>query len=179
MKIDSIFNSQSIIITLDVNLLLFDQIEHLAQSGYSVVEINNIDTFMLERALTKFSDLTIGVGNVIHAQQLENAYQVGAHFATSPGILPALVQMAQIYSINYIPGVSTLSEAMLASELNCHHVRPFPATLSFCTLLNKYLPLLHLFPAEIEWHEARNFLKLPAVTAVSLINPEMRVLETI
>jgi 2-dehydro-3-deoxyphosphogluconate aldolase/(4S)-4-hydroxy-2-oxoglutarate aldolase len=63
--------------------------------------------------------------------------------------------------------------------LSCHNVRPFPATLSFCTLLNKYLPLLRLFPAEIEWDEAEHFLNLPAVTAVSLINPEMRVLEAI
>lgn len=179
MKIDPIFDNQPVIITLDIDSLLFDKIERVAQSEYTVIEINGIDAFMLERVLIEFSHLKIGVGNVVSAQQLEDAYQAGAHFVTSPGVLPALIQMAQIYSINYMPGVATLSEAMQASALGCQSVRPFPATLSFCGLLNKYLPLLRLFPAEVARDEMVHFLNIPMVSAVSLINPEIRVLEAI
>lgn len=176
MKIDHIFEEQSIIIALDVDALLFDKIERAAAAGYSVIEINGVEPFMLERVLTEFPHLKIGVGNVVTAQQLEHAHQAGAHFVTSPGFLPVLVQTAQIYSINYIPGIATLSEAMQVFALSCHYVRPFPASLSMCNLLSKYLPLLRLLPAEVELDEAEHFLNLPAVAAVSVINPEVRML---
>lgn len=176
MKIDQMFGQQPIIITLDIDALLFDKIERAAEAGYSVIEINGIDAFMLERVLTEFPELKIGVGNITSPQQLDDSHQAGAHFVTSPGFLPALVQTAQVYSINYVPGVATLSEAMQALSLNCHYVRPFPASLSMCSLLSKYLPQLRLLPAEVELDEAEHFLNLPAVTAVSVINPEMRML---
>ncbi len=43
------FGQQPIIITLDIDALLFDKIERAAEAGYSVIEINGIDAFMLER----------------------------------------------------------------------------------------------------------------------------------
>ncbi len=67
-----------------------------------------------------------------------------------------------------------LSEAMQAAALGCQHVRPFPAHLTFCTLLSKYLPLLRLYPAEVESDEIDHFLTLPAVAGVSVINPEIK-----
>ena len=182
MKIDHIIDAESIVITLDVDAFLFDKIKQIAEAGFSVVEINGVESAVLVRVLDAFPALRIGAGNVLSTQQLEDAYQAGAHFVTSPGFLPELAQTAEIYSINYLPGVATLSEAMHAFSLGCQHVRPFPATLSFCTLINKYLPLLRLFPAEIKWDEAAHFLRLPAVAAVSLINPDLthlRALETV
>lgn len=179
MKIDQIFAKQPVIIALDIDALLFDKIERAAQAGYSVIEINGIDAFMLERVLTEFPELKIGVGNIISSQQLDDAHQAGAHFMTSPGFLPTLVQTAQIYSIDYLPGIATLSEAMQAVALNCHYVRPFPASLSMCTLLSKYLPLLRLIPAEIEFDEAEHYLNLSVVNAVSVLNPEMRILTAV
>ncbi len=68
---------------------------------------------------------------------------------------------------------------MQAMSVGCQHVRPFPANLQFCTLLNKYLPLLRLFPAEVEWEEVEHFLNLPAVAAVSVINPELKQLRAL
>ena len=168
----TITDTQSIIITLDVDALLFDKLQHIAESGFSVVEINCVEQRLLKNALHKFPMLRIGAGNVVNTQQLEDCYQAGVHFITSPGFLPAIAQTASIYSINYLPGVATISEAMQAMSLGCHQVRPFPANLTFCTLLNKYLPQLTLFPAEIEWDEVEHFLNLPTVAAVSIINPE-------
>lgn len=175
----TVIGNQSVIITLDLDKFLFDKINNIAEAGFSVIEINCCDQKTLVKALHDFPNLRFGVGNVLSLQQLEESHKAGAHFATSPGFLPSMVQTANLYNIHYLPGVATLSEAMQAMNLGCTNARPFPATLSFCTLLNKYLPLLRLYPAEIEWEEAEHFLNLPAVAAVSLINPEKQCLGTL
>ena len=68
---------------------------------------------------------------------------------------------------------------MHAIELGCRNVRPFPAHLAFCTHLNKCLPLLRLYPADIEWEDAEHFLNLPSVAAVSILNPEIKQLQAL
>jgi 2-dehydro-3-deoxyphosphogluconate aldolase/(4S)-4-hydroxy-2-oxoglutarate aldolase len=176
---EKITSNQPIIITLDVDALLFDKLHKIAELGLATVEINCIDQSLLGSALHHFPMLRIGAGNIVNTQQLEDCYKAGVHFVTSPGFLPAIAQTAGIYSINYLPGVATLSEAMGAAAVGCQQVRPFPANLGFCTLLNKYLPLLRLFPAEVEWDEVEHFLNLPAVAAVSVINPENKQLQAL
>jgi len=176
---DKLIGSQSIIITLDVDALLFDRLQQIAQTDFSVIEINCVEQALLSKVLHDFPTLRIGAGNIIDTHQLEICYQAGAHFVTSPGFNPAIAQTANIYSINYLPGVATISEAMQAMSMGCQHVRPYPANLSFCTLLNKCLPLLRLFPAEIELEEAEHFLNLPAVAAVSILNPENKQLRAL
>lgn len=176
---DKLFGNQSIIVTLDVDALLFDRLKQIAQAGFSVAEINTSDEGLLRKILQEFPSLRIGAGNIINTQQLENCYQAGAHFVTSPGFLPAIAQTAAIYSINYLPGIATLSEAMQVMALGFHQARPYPATLSFCALLNKSLPMLRLFPAEIEWDEAEHYLSLPSVAAVSIVNPESKQLSAL
>lgn len=174
---DKLIGTQSIIITLDVDAFLFDKLKQIRDAGFNMVEINCIESNLLRKVLLDFPTLRIGAGNIILSQQLEDCYKAGVHFVTSPGFIPALVQTAAMYSINYLPGIATLSEAMHAVSIGCHNVRPLPAKLSFCTLLNKYLPLLRLFPAEVEWEEAEHFLNLPSVASVSIINPEMKQLK--
>ena len=176
---DTLIGSQSIIITLDVDALLIERLKQIVQAGFSVVEINCIEDHLLKQVLRDFPMLRIGAGNVTDTQQLELYYQAGAHFITSPGFTLALAQTANIYSINYLPGVATISEAMQAISLGYHQVRPYPADLVFCTLLNKSLPEVRLFPAEIEWEEAEHFLNLPSVSAVSILNPESKQLRAL
>lgn len=177
MLMNNLIASQSIMITLDVDALLLEKLKTIVEAGFSMVEINCIEPKLLCKVLHDFPMLRIGAGNVINVQQLEDCHQAGVHFVTSPGFLPAIAQTAAIYAINYLPGIATLSEAMHAIDLGCHNVRPFPANLAFCTHLNKCLPLLRLFPAEVEWDEAEHFLNLPSVAAVSILNPEMKQLQ--
>ncbi len=75
--------------------------------------------------------------------------------------------------------MATISEAMAAMSLGYKQVRPYPGNLSFCTLLNKCLPELQLYPAEIEWDEAEHFLNLPTVKAISIHNPNKKQLSTL
>jgi len=179
MMMDKLLGTQSVIVTLDVDTFLFDKLERIAQAGFTVVEINSAEPALLQNALYDFPSLNIGAGNIINSQQLDDCYQAGAHFVTSPGYLAALAQTAAIYSINYIPSIATISEAMQASAMGCQHIRVFPANLNLCTVLNKALPALRLFPAEIEWDEVEHFLSLPAVAAVSILNPEIKQLNAL
>lgn len=176
---DKLFDTQSIIVTLDVDALLFNRLKQIAQAGFSIAEINTADQGLLKTILLEFPSLRIGAGNIINTQQLENCYQAGVHFISSPGFLPGIAQTASIYSINYLPGIATISEAMQVMALGCHQARPYPASLSFCALLNKCLPMLRLFPAEIEWDEAEHYLNLPAVAAISILNPENKQLSAL
>jgi len=124
--------------------------------------------------MSDFPGLRVGAGNICSLQQLQDCYEAGVHFVSSPGFLPSIAQTAAVYSINYLPGIATISEAMQVIELGYHQVRPYPANLALCASLNKYLPTLRLFPAEIEWEAAEHYLSLPSVAAVSILNPDSR-----
>ena len=169
---EKILFNESIFIAVDVDKFLFERLKQISQAGCHIVEINSTDVTLLRKIKTQFPDLRIGAGNIITTQQLEDVYQANVDFATSPGCLPAIAQTALIYSMNYLPGISTLSDAMQVIALGYQQARPYPATLSFCTLINKCFPMLRLYPAEIEWDEAEHYLTLPAVSAVSILNPE-------
>lgn len=176
---DTLIGSQSIIITFDVDAFLFEKLNEINEIGLKVVEVNCVDEKLLKKIINQFPSLKIGAGNIINTHQLETCYKAGAHFVTSPGVLPSIIQTANIYSINYFPGVATASEALQALDSGCHHVRPYPASFNFCDLLNKYFPLLRLFPAEVQWNEAEHYLDLPSVAGVSILNPEKEILESL
>lgn len=179
MSIDKFLSCPPVIISLDIDSLLLDRLKQIAKAGFSVVEINCSEPDMLSKAVKDFPNLQIGASNIVSTQQLESCYQAGVSFASSPGFLPAIAQTASIYSFNYLPGVATLSEAMQVMALGYQEVRPFPADLSFCNLLNKCLPNMRQYPAEIEWEEAEHFFNLPSVAAVSIHNPEIKQLHTL
>ncbi|KTC65769.1 keto-hydroxyglutarate aldolase [Legionella adelaidensis] len=176
---EKLLGSQSVIVTLDVDAFLMEKLQQIVAGGFTVVEVNSVDPVLIQKIVTAFPSLKIGAGNIIDPHQLEVCYQAGAHFITSPGLLSSISQTANVYGITYLPGVATLSEAMQAMTLGCFNVRPYPANLTFCTLVNKALPLLRLFPAEVEWEEAEHFLNLPSVAAVSILNPETKQLRTL
>ncbi len=176
---EHLIESDSLIITLDVDNALFDKLNQIKKAGLSIVELNQIEPNILSDALDAYPGLRIGVGNILSTEQLEAAHKAGAHFTSSLGLMPDLIQTAAVYGFHYIPGVATFSEAMHAASLNCQHVKPFPATLSFCTHLNKYLPSLKLFPAEVTQEEAEAFVQLPTVAAVGIVNPNLAKLKAL
>lgn len=170
--IDQLIGNQSVIISLDVDNYLLDKVGQIAAAGFNLIEINSTDPSLLEKIIGLHPQIIVGAGGIITPEELEHCYQAGVHFASSPGFLPAVANTANIYSMNYLPGVATLSEAMAAFSIGCKQVKPLPATLPFCTLLSRYMPQLKLFPAEIAWEEAEHFLNLPSITAVGIINPD-------
>lgn len=172
--LDQLLGNQSVIISLDVDHFLFEKLAQITHTGFNLVEINSTDSTVLAQLINTYPNIKIGASGIVTTQQLEDCYQAGVHFASSPGFSPAIAQTANVYSMNYIPGVATISEAMAAMSFGYQHVRPFPATLPFCTLLNRCLQGLNLLPAEIEWDEVEHFLNLPAIAAVSIHNPDLK-----
>ncbi len=172
MQHETFLSDESVMITIDVDTFLSERLRQIIQAGFQTVEINSPDLVLLQNIMKEFPQLRLGAGNITNTQQLEDAYQAGVHFATSPGFLPALAQTALIYSINYLPGIATLSEAMQLMALGYQKARPYPSSLSLCTLINKCLPTLRLYPAEIALNEAEHYLNLPAISTISILNPD-------
>jgi 2-dehydro-3-deoxyphosphogluconate aldolase / (4S)-4-hydroxy-2-oxoglutarate aldolase len=172
MNVRELLGTQSVIITLDIFDNIFDKIDLCKELNFSLIEVNTTDIELFRQLILSYPDMKIGAGMITNADQLEAFYKIGAAFLTSPGFLPNLAQTAAVYKMHYLPGISTISEAMKAAEFNCVNIRPFPADIDLCMQLNKYLPAMNLLPAEIEWRNAKHFLNLPSVTAISIINPK-------
>lgn len=169
---NNLYGNESIIMGLVADDLLENHIEHVLQAGFRRIEVQSHDIERLKAIKAKYPNISLGAGMVITTQQLEDCYLAQLDFVTSPGFLPSLVQTASIYSIDYTPGVATVSEAMQVFALGCVQVRPLPATLSFCQTLSQYLPELKQVPADIDWNIAEQYLAIPTVSSVSICNPE-------
>lgn len=166
-------------ISLDVDALLFNKLEELAAANFSMIEINSSEPALLKKAIQDFPRLQIGAGNITNSQQLEDCCSAGVSFVSSPGLLAPLAQTAEIYSVKYIPGIATLSEGMQAIALDKHNVKVYPANQDLCKALSKSLPLLRLFPAEVPLLEAKDYLRIPGVAAITIVNPELKDLKSL
>jgi len=179
MAIEKDFDCQSVIISLDVDNSLFDRIKQISDAGFSLIEINSSDPILLRELTQTFSNLKIGACNIITTQQLENCFEAGVNFASSPGFLSAIAQTANIYSLNFLPGVATVSEAMEAMSLGYKRIRPYPAKLSFSNLINRCMPEVKQFPADVKLEEIEHYFTIPNVSGVCIDNPEINELNAL
>jgi 2-dehydro-3-deoxyphosphogluconate aldolase / (4S)-4-hydroxy-2-oxoglutarate aldolase len=146
----------------------------LLQAGLTTIEVTLRSPCALEAIESirrEFPQMHIGAGTIINTQQLEDCYNAGVDFAVSPGFLPAIAQTASIYSIDYLPGIATISEAMQAYELGFKKLKVYPAMLvggvEFIKCLGSVLPKLQLCPTGgIDQHNIKDFLCLKNVYAV-------------
>lgn len=72
----------------------------------------------------------VGAGSVLDAGMMKAAADAGARFCVSPGLSPALCDMAKHLNMPYLPGVATASDVLLAHELGFDLVKFFPAHLA-------------------------------------------------
>lgn len=77
-----------------------------------------------------FPEAMIGVGTVTTPEQLQQAIDVGAKFAFSPGQTQALLKAGQFATISLIPGISSISELMEGLVLGYTHFKFFPAAVA-------------------------------------------------
>ncbi|NID06406.1 bifunctional 4-hydroxy-2-oxoglutarate aldolase/2-dehydro-3-deoxy-phosphogluconate aldolase [Luteibacter jiangsuensis] len=113
----------------------------------------------------------VGVGTVLTAQDLENAYKAGAKFAVSPGSSPRLLDAADDHELPLLPGAATSSEAMALLERGYRFQKFFPAVPAGGTkLLGAWaspLPQIRFCPTGgISLANAPEFLALPNVVCV-------------
>ncbi len=101
-------------------------------------------------AVKNYSDMNIGAGTVINAQQCEQALAAGAQFIVSPGLSVAVAKICKANNIPYYPGCVTPTEIMQALELGITTVKFFPANvyggLSALKALSAPFPQIKFIP---------------------------------
>jgi 2-dehydro-3-deoxyphosphogluconate aldolase/(4S)-4-hydroxy-2-oxoglutarate aldolase len=102
----------------------------LVKSGLPVLEI----TLRTEAALAALAaiaaevpDAVVGAGTVLQPRQFDDVTRAGARFAVSPGCTPALVTAARAAGLPFLPGIQTVSEAMVLAEQGFGLMKFFPA----------------------------------------------------
>lgn len=70
----------------------------------------------------------VGAGTVIAPGQMDRVARMGARFAVSPGLDPALVSKAREDGLAYLPGVMTPSDVQAAAVAGLTYLKGFPAS---------------------------------------------------
>ena len=82
----------------------------------------------IEAIAARVPEAVPGVGTVTRPEHLSEARNAGARFAVSPGLTPAIAEVARAMTdMPLLPGVATASEAMVAAGYGFEHVKFFPA----------------------------------------------------
>jgi 2-dehydro-3-deoxyphosphogluconate aldolase / (4S)-4-hydroxy-2-oxoglutarate aldolase len=115
--------------------------------------------------------LIVGAGSVVTPELGEAAMHAGARYLVSPGTNQPLLQFAADCRVPFLPGVSTVSEAMRVLALGCTAAKLFPADvlggIAFLRSLAAPLPAMKFCPSGgIDAQVAPGYLRLPNVVAV-------------
>lgn len=103
----------------------------LARGGLRAIEVTLRTAGALEalKAIAaEVPEAVPGAGTVLDARQLDAAQAAGARFFVSPGCTPGLARAARQAGAAYLPGIQTVSEAMVMAELGHHMLKFFPAS---------------------------------------------------
>jgi 2-dehydro-3-deoxyphosphogluconate aldolase/(4S)-4-hydroxy-2-oxoglutarate aldolase len=102
----------------------------LVKGGLPVLEVT-LRTAAALAALSAIAaevpDAVVGAGTVLQPQQLDDVTRAGARFAVSPGCTPTLVTAARAAGLPFLPGIQTVSEAMVLAEQGFGLLKFFPA----------------------------------------------------
>jgi 2-dehydro-3-deoxyphosphogluconate aldolase/(4S)-4-hydroxy-2-oxoglutarate aldolase len=71
--------------------------------------------------------ILLGIGTILDPDQLSRAVDLGAQFLVSPGLTPDLAKAASGVAVPYLPGVQTVTEAMIARDHGFRLLKFFPA----------------------------------------------------
>ena len=71
--------------------------------------------------------LLIGAGTITSGAQMKKCAALGVQFAISPGLTPALLEIALELKMPYLPGTATASDVMLGLQYGWSEFKFFPA----------------------------------------------------
>ncbi|MDR3516530.1 MAG: bifunctional 4-hydroxy-2-oxoglutarate aldolase/2-dehydro-3-deoxy-phosphogluconate aldolase [Azospirillaceae bacterium] len=105
----------------------------LVAGGLNVLEV----TLRTPRALAcaeaiaaKVPGAIVGFGTLTRPSQFAQARDAGARFLVSPGLTDQLAQAARDTGLPYLPGIVTVTEAIIAMEHGFRELKFFPAMLN-------------------------------------------------
>lgn len=146
----------------------------LCSGGLTVIEV----TLRTRAALAAIAaiaaevpDCIVGAGTVVRHVDAAFAIDAGAKFLVSPGTNSVLAETFTEIEIPVVPGCSTVSEAMVLSDLGFEVMKFFPAEPSggaaWLKAVAAPLPHIRFCPTGgIDMRNARDYLALPNVIAV-------------
>ncbi len=116
-------------------------------------------------------DLIVGAGSVLMPELGRAALKAGAGFLVSPGTTDALLDFAATCQVPFLPGASSVSEAMRLLARGCAMAKLFPAEplggVKFLQAIGGPLPTMKFCPTGgISANTAPDYLKLVNVAAV-------------
>lgn len=102
----------------------------LVRGGLPVLEITlrtDAGLDAIRAVADEVPEAIVGAGTVLNAAQLDQVQRAGARFAVSPGCTDALARAVRSSGLPFLPGVQTVSEAMVLGELGFGILKLFPA----------------------------------------------------
>ena len=146
--------------------------EALLAAGIKVLEV----TLRTPTALDVISTIAkalpqaiVGSGTVTNRQKLQQSIDAGAQFAISPGLTYDLLEAGNASRVALIPGISSVSDIMLAADYGYDHLKFFPAEaaggVNTIKAIGGPFPNVTLCPTGgINLANIRDYLALPHVT---------------
>lgn len=123
-----------------VPVVVIDDLAHavpvaraLVAGGLPVIELTLRTPVALDaiRAIsTEVPEILVGAGTVVAPGQVEQALDAGAQFLVSPGSTPTLLAAMAASGAPFLPGTSTVSEALAVLEAGFGEMKFFPAEAS-------------------------------------------------
>ncbi|WP_037363689.1 bifunctional 4-hydroxy-2-oxoglutarate aldolase/2-dehydro-3-deoxy-phosphogluconate aldolase [Amycolatopsis orientalis] len=146
----------------------------LLAGGIGVIELTlrtPVALTAIERVAAEVPDIVVGVGTVTSPEQAKQAADAGAKFLVTPGCTDAVLDAAFDTGLPFLPGASTVSEAMRLAERGLSALKFFPAEASggaaFLKSIAGPLPQLRFCPTGgVTLESASSYLALPNVGCV-------------
>ena len=125
----------------------------------------------IERVAAEVPDIVIGAGTITAADHAKQAADAGAKFLVTPGCTDAVVDACFETGLPFLPGASTVSEAMRLAERGLTAMKFFPAEASggvaYLKSIAGPLPSLKFCPTGgITVASAPSYLALPNVGCI-------------
>lgn len=145
----------------------------LKAGGLPVVEVTFRTPAALEalHVLAAETDLLVGAGTVVRAEQVDQAMEAGARFVVTPGFSRGVVRRCRELGMPVVPGVATPTELIAALDEGLGLLKFFPAEasggVSMLRALHAPFPGVRFIPTGgVTSANARAYLSLPCVAAV-------------
>jgi 2-dehydro-3-deoxyphosphogluconate aldolase/(4S)-4-hydroxy-2-oxoglutarate aldolase len=125
----------------------------------------------IKRTIAEVPGIAVGAGTVTSVAELRAVKQAGVSYVVSPGCTPALLDEARALGVDYLPGVVTPSELMVAAEAGLACLKFFPAEPSGGTTMlrawNSVFPQIAIVPTGgIDIKNAADYFAVPMVAAI-------------
>lgn len=146
----------------------------LLAGGIRVIELTlrtPVALDAIERVASEVPEILVGAGTVTTPEQAKQAAGAGASFLVTPGCTERLLEAAFGTGLPFLPGASTVSEAMRLAEHGLTALKFFPAEAAggtaFLRAIAGPLPQLRFCPTGgITPGNAPGYLALPSVGCV-------------